>query len=81
MSGKVGASSTTDGAQSAFSTSELVKHPLAYPKQRIYDFFMSHEAALLVVTVVGVAAGVLLLVWFLAFSGMNEPVQFIYDSF
>lgn len=60
---------------------KLREHPIAYPKQAIYDFFMGHEAALMVVSAVGVALGVTLLVWFLAFSGMNEPVQFIYDSF
>lgn len=60
---------------------KLREHPIAYPKQVIYDFFMGHEAALMVVSAAGVALGVLLLVWFLAFSGMNEPVQFIYDSF
>lgn len=68
-------------AAKRFDTAELAKRPLAYPKEFIYSFFMAHEGALLAVTVVGVVAGVLLLVWFLAFSGMNEPVQFIYDSF
>lgn len=60
---------------------EARKRPIVYPKERIYAYFTNHGRALFAATVVGVVAGVLLLVWFLAFSGMNEPVQFIYDSF
>ncbi|MGN0286466.1 MAG: hypothetical protein ACI4B6_02220 [Atopobiaceae bacterium] len=60
---------------------KVAQHPLAFPKQAICDYFMGHEGALLAVTTAGVAAGVLLLVWFLVFSGLNEPVQFIYAGF
>lgn len=89
MSGKIRATSAEgveasaggDVAPRAFDRAELAKRPIAYPKERIYAYFTTHEAALLAVTVAGVVAGVLLLVWFLGFSGMNEPVQFIYDSF
>lgn len=37
--------------------------------------------ALSVLVALTAAAMVLLLVWFLVFSGMNEPVQFVYSSF
>lgn len=76
-----GGSASDKPAPLRFSAGELVKRPLAYPKEFVYNYFMAHEGALLAITEVGVVAGVLLLVWFLAFSGMNEPVQFIYDSF
>ena len=57
------------------------KHPIASAKKRLVAWALARPRAL--------AAGIMLatlvlggvLVWFLIFSGLNEPVQFIYSAF
>lgn len=59
----------------------LSGHPVTDAKERAMAFSARHEV--LTCLAAGAAAVVMvwLLTWFLVFSGLNEPVQFIYGSF
>ncbi|MGI6229906.1 MAG: hypothetical protein ACOYJL_03215 [Tractidigestivibacter sp.] len=65
----------------ASKTPDFRREPIKACVAAVRSYFEEREWLLCIVCAIGVAAGVLVLVWFLAFSGLNEPVQFIYDSF
>lgn len=60
---------------------DFKREPIKAGVAAVRTYFEEREKLLSVVCAIGVTAGVLVLVWFLAFSGLNEPVQFIYEGF
>lgn len=59
----------------------LAGHPITDVKERVMAFSVRHEVLTCLATGAAAVAMVWLLTWFLIFSGLNEPVQFIYGSF
>ena|GEM_PF-573059 len=59
----------------------LSGHPVTDVKGRMMAFSVRHEFLTCLAAGVAAVAMVWLLTWFLIFSGLNEPVQFIYGSF
>jgi len=59
----------------------LSGHPVTDVEERMIAFSVRHEVLTCLAAGVAAVAMVWLLTWFLIFSGLNEPVQFIYASF
>ena len=55
--------------------------PIAQARQVIEGFAQTHPLIVAIGAGAFVAAGTLLIVWLLVFSGFNAPVQFVYDNF
>lgn len=56
-------------------------HPIARVRQIVEEFANAHPLVVALGAGAFVAAGTLLIVWLLVFSGLNAPVQFVYDNF
>lgn len=56
-------------------------HPIARVRQIVEGFANAHPLVVALGAGAFVAAGTLLIVWLLVFSGLNAPVQFVYDNF
>lgn len=59
----------------------LAGHPITDVKERVMVFSARHEVLTCLAAGAVAVVMVWLLTWFLIFSGLNEPVQFIYGSF
>ncbi|MDD7369021.1 MAG: hypothetical protein SOW20_07690 [Berryella intestinalis] len=56
-------------------------HPIVQARQIVEGFANAHPLIVALGAGAFVAAGTLLIVWLLVFSGLTAPVQFVYDNF
>lgn len=50
-------------------------------KQSVIDAAQRHPGAVCILAFIATAALVWLLAWFLLISGLNQPIEFIYEGF